>query len=283
MEASQPRTVARHSGPVVIGYDGSDAARHAIRETGALLPGRAAVVVVVWKQGLGFELMELPAATIGMPPAMLDVRTALEIDRELAQSSERLAQQGADVAMGAGLEAQGLAVADDPDVPIAETIVRVARERDRVERRQHHEHPERDHRVGEDAEQAAEHVQADAHPPAHLLVAEELGVDLRLEQPRVRLQVAPEDQPRAAQEGREQRVEPDGRLPVGRVRRLQRLGQHGRRERQRRRGEQQADARPLEPAVHVLDAVEDGVVVQPDDGQVAERRDVGQIARPLVE
>jgi nucleotide-binding universal stress UspA family protein len=130
MEASQPRTVARHSGPVVIGYDGSDAARHAIRETGALLPGRAAVVVVVWKQGLGFELMELPAATIGMPPAMLDVRTALEIDRELAQSSERLAQQGADLAMGAGLEAQGLAVADDPDVPIAETIVRVARERD---------------------------------------------------------------------------------------------------------------------------------------------------------
>ena len=116
---------------VVIGYDASDAAEHAIREAGRLLAGKRALVVVVWKQGLGFELMELPAATIGMPPTTLDVRTALEIDRELAASSERLAQKGAALARDAGFtDAEGLAVADDPDVSVAATIVRVARERD---------------------------------------------------------------------------------------------------------------------------------------------------------
>jgi nucleotide-binding universal stress UspA family protein len=121
---------AAPSGPVVIGYDGSDAADHALREAGKLLSGRRALVVTVWKQGLGFELMELPAATVGMPATTLDVRTALEIDRELAASSERLAQKGAELARDAGFaDAEGLAVADDPDVSVADTIVRVARER----------------------------------------------------------------------------------------------------------------------------------------------------------
>jgi nucleotide-binding universal stress UspA family protein len=117
--------------PVVIGYDGSDAAERALRDAGRLLSGRHALVVSVWKQGLGFEAMELPAATIGMPPAVLDVRTALEIDRELAASAERLARKGAGIAREAGFaDAEGLAVADDPDVSVADTIVRVARERD---------------------------------------------------------------------------------------------------------------------------------------------------------
>jgi nucleotide-binding universal stress UspA family protein len=116
---------------VVIGYDGSDAAEHAIREAGKLLSGRRAVVVTVWKQGLGFEVLELPAATIGMPAATLDVRTALEIDRELAESSARVANRGAEIAREAGFEKpEGLAVADDPDVSIAATLIRVARELD---------------------------------------------------------------------------------------------------------------------------------------------------------
>jgi hypothetical protein len=50
------------SGLVVIGYDRSAAAEQAVRESGALLAERPALVVTVWKEGLGFELMELPAA-----------------------------------------------------------------------------------------------------------------------------------------------------------------------------------------------------------------------------
>jgi nucleotide-binding universal stress UspA family protein len=118
------------TGPVVIGYDGSDAAEHAIREAGKLLSGHRALVVTVWKQGIGFETMELPA-TIAMPAATLDVRTALEVDRELAERSERVARKGADIARRAGFEdPEGLAVADDPDVAVAATIIRVAREVD---------------------------------------------------------------------------------------------------------------------------------------------------------
>jgi nucleotide-binding universal stress UspA family protein len=130
MEASQPSADAERRGPVVVGYDGSAASDQAVREAGRLLSGRPALVVVVWKHGLGFELLELPAATVGMPATTLDVRSALEIDRELAESAERLARQGAAAARAAGLDADGLAVADDPDVSIADSIVRVARERD---------------------------------------------------------------------------------------------------------------------------------------------------------
>jgi nucleotide-binding universal stress UspA family protein len=120
-----------HEGPVVIGYDGTAAAERAIRESGALLAGRPALVLVVYKQGLGFELIELPAASIGLPPAALDVRTALEVDRVLAEHSRQLAQKGAGLARDSGYAAaEGLAVADDVETPVAETIVDVARERD---------------------------------------------------------------------------------------------------------------------------------------------------------
>jgi nucleotide-binding universal stress UspA family protein len=83
---------------------------------------------VVWKAGLGFELLELPAV-IGIPPAPVDIRTALELEESTFEQARRLAQQGAVRARHAGLEATGLVVAEDPETPISDTIVRVARER----------------------------------------------------------------------------------------------------------------------------------------------------------
>jgi nucleotide-binding universal stress UspA family protein len=119
------------SGPIVIAYDGSDASVHAIREAGALLGGgRPALVVVVWKAGLGFELVTLPAASVGLPPTTIDLRTALETDRALYERAARLSQQGAAQARDAGFDAEGLVVADEAEVPIAETLLDVARERD---------------------------------------------------------------------------------------------------------------------------------------------------------
>ena len=118
------------SGPIVIGYDGTEASDHAIAEAGRLLEGRPALVVVVYKQGLGFEAAELPTVTMGFPPAPLDVRTALEIDAAIYEGAQRMAQQGAERAMDAGFEAEGLAVADDVEIPVAETLVKVASERD---------------------------------------------------------------------------------------------------------------------------------------------------------
>jgi nucleotide-binding universal stress UspA family protein len=117
-------------GPVVIAYDGSPAAEYATREAGALLAGRPALVVVVWKAGLGFEGVEPPTSSIGMPPTSLDIRTALEVDRAMMDRAEQLAQKGAGIARDAGFDAEGLAVADDIETSVADTIVTVARERD---------------------------------------------------------------------------------------------------------------------------------------------------------
>jgi nucleotide-binding universal stress UspA family protein len=118
------------SGPLLVGYDGTTASQHAVREAGKLLAGKPTLVVVVWKAGLAFELIELPASSIGLPPAPLDIRTALEAESSLYEGAQRAAEQGAELARSAGLEAEPLVVAEDPDITIAETLLRVARERD---------------------------------------------------------------------------------------------------------------------------------------------------------
>jgi nucleotide-binding universal stress UspA family protein len=122
--------VTSDSQPVLIAYDGSPAAERAIRDSGRLLAGRRALVVVVWKAGLGFELLELPTVSLGLPPATLDVRTAIELDRELQERAQLLAREGAGVAREAGFEAEGLAVAEDEETAVAEAIVREASHRD---------------------------------------------------------------------------------------------------------------------------------------------------------
>jgi nucleotide-binding universal stress UspA family protein len=114
-------------GPVLIAYDGTAAAERALRETSELLPGRKALVVVVYKTGLVFELVELPA---GLPPAPLDLRTALEIDQSLLEAARRGAEQAAATARELGLEAEPLVVSEDPEIPVDETLVSLARERD---------------------------------------------------------------------------------------------------------------------------------------------------------
>jgi nucleotide-binding universal stress UspA family protein len=113
------------SGPIVIGFDGSAIAERAVRESGALLAPRPALVVHVWEPGVAFQA---PAAAAGLPAAPIDVRTALEIEQAMAEGAQRQAARGAQLAQEAGFDAEGLAVADE--ITVAETLVRVARERD---------------------------------------------------------------------------------------------------------------------------------------------------------
>src|SRR4051812_20558432 len=111
------------SGPVIIGFDGSPTAERALREAAALLAPRLALVVVVWEAGRTFELMELPVRTLELPPTSLDIRTAFELDRQMYEQAERLAEQGASLARDLGLDAEGLAVADD--LTVGDTLVRL--------------------------------------------------------------------------------------------------------------------------------------------------------------
>ena len=95
------------SGPVLIAFDGSAASEHALREAAELLGKRAALVVSVWKEGAGFEAVELPSPSLGLPPAPIDVRTAMEIEKELKERAQRLAQHGAELARQAGHGGRG--------------------------------------------------------------------------------------------------------------------------------------------------------------------------------
>jgi nucleotide-binding universal stress UspA family protein len=118
-------------GPVLIAYDGSPSSRHAVQEAGLLLSANPALVLTVWKRGLAFELLQPPAAPLGLPPAPLDIRSALEFDRELYEAAQRSAEGGAQLAREVGFaEAEPLVVAEEPDVPVAQTIISVADERD---------------------------------------------------------------------------------------------------------------------------------------------------------
>ncbi|MEA2439693.1 MAG: hypothetical protein QOH76_1117 [Thermoleophilaceae bacterium] len=108
---------------MVVAYDGSPAAEIALIEAAALLAPRRAVVVTVWKEGIGLRAVEPPSH---LPPAALDVRLAGEVEEAIGDRAQRMARHGAALAREAGLEAEGLAVAEEVDVPVSDTLVSVA-------------------------------------------------------------------------------------------------------------------------------------------------------------
>ena len=110
-------------GPVIVGYDGSKPSEEALAEVAGLFGSYPALVVVVWEGGLGFEL-DAPS----MNAFPIDTAAAMEVDEQQYERAQRLADHGAALARKWGLEAEGLAVADDA-TPGA-TLVRLARERD---------------------------------------------------------------------------------------------------------------------------------------------------------
>src|SRR6185295_12361216 len=92
-----PETLPVRSGPVLIAYDGTRASEAALREAAALLadPSRRALVVAVVKPRLAFELIESPTLRLGLPPATVDMRTALEVEQRLTENAEAAAQRAA--------------------------------------------------------------------------------------------------------------------------------------------------------------------------------------------
>jgi nucleotide-binding universal stress UspA family protein len=107
------------NGPILIAYDGSDDARHAIEHAAALRPGAETVVLYVRRP------LEGLAAHLEGHPALEDVRG---IDAAARDGAERLAAEGAEQARRAGLSAEPR-VASAIDAA-ADAIVRVADELD---------------------------------------------------------------------------------------------------------------------------------------------------------
>jgi nucleotide-binding universal stress UspA family protein len=113
--------------PVLIAYDGSDTARHAVRAAAKLLGSREVLVVTIWEPALAYE-SSMPTAGLEMPPVPVDVEGARELEEELHERARGTAQEGAELARSVGLQAKGLAVADE--VHVADAIIDVARKRD---------------------------------------------------------------------------------------------------------------------------------------------------------
>jgi nucleotide-binding universal stress UspA family protein len=91
--------------PIVIGYDGSENAKAAVREAARLFPGRPAIVVSAWR-----SIAEVvPAALIAIP-AEVAHDAQVKMDSAARDEAQALADSGAELATEAGLDARGVAV-----------------------------------------------------------------------------------------------------------------------------------------------------------------------------
>ncbi len=119
--------MAHEAAPVVIGYDGSEFSRAAVRHAAELFPQRPAVVATVWEPGLRAVPVALPG-TMGVSLMAPDPATLEEIDRDQREQASTVAADGAEFARSVGLVAEAQAVPDEVDV--ADTLIDIARERD---------------------------------------------------------------------------------------------------------------------------------------------------------
>ena len=113
--------------PILIGYDGSDAASRAIREAAELFDSRPVLVATVWEPALAYASTAMPGMGADLQPAPIDIEAAQGVEQQLEARARRTADEGAEIARSAGLQAEALTVADE--VNVAEAIVELARER----------------------------------------------------------------------------------------------------------------------------------------------------------
>ncbi len=107
---------ADRDGPLLICYDGSEDAKHAIESAGALLASRRALVLTVWE----------PTAldSVGWSGAAAGMVNFVELDRAAAEHGGRVADEGVRIAREVGLEARPVAV--KAAGPVWQTIVETA-------------------------------------------------------------------------------------------------------------------------------------------------------------
>lgn len=114
---------------IIIGYDGSELARAAVRHAAALFPGSPAVVVAVWEPGLGAVMTTSPGLDMAGPfPARFDLELVAEVDRAGEDHAARVAHDGAQLGESLGLQTEAHAIADE--LRVGETVANVAAERD---------------------------------------------------------------------------------------------------------------------------------------------------------
>jgi nucleotide-binding universal stress UspA family protein len=105
------------AGPLLLCYDGSADAKHAIERAGELFEGRHALVLTVQRSNAATDTVAVLGATGGMV-------NVVEVERASAETDGRVAEEGALIAQEAGLDAERVAIGSTG--PVWETIVGVA-------------------------------------------------------------------------------------------------------------------------------------------------------------
>jgi nucleotide-binding universal stress UspA family protein len=113
--------------PVVLAYDGSAEAQHALREAVALFGHRPLIVASVWEPGLAMVAMMPPAGepSMGYLP---DPEEVAAIDQVQSGHADDVAEAGARLARELGATAEALSMPDSANV--ADTLIAIAEERD---------------------------------------------------------------------------------------------------------------------------------------------------------
>jgi nucleotide-binding universal stress UspA family protein len=103
-------------GPLLVCYDGSEDAKHAIKSAGRLLGGRHALVLMVWEP--------TPAMSFGGLGTSAGMVNFSELDRAAAEHGDRVADEGVRVARQEGLDAEP--VTSKATGPVWRTILEIA-------------------------------------------------------------------------------------------------------------------------------------------------------------
>jgi nucleotide-binding universal stress UspA family protein len=105
------------AGPLLLCYDGSEDAEHAIERAGELFAGRHALVLTVRRPVAATNTVAVLGASGGMA-------NVVEVERASAATDGHVAEQGVRIARQAGLDAEPVAIGSTD--PVWETIVGVA-------------------------------------------------------------------------------------------------------------------------------------------------------------
>ena len=107
----------RNGAPLVICYDGSEDAKHAIQEASGLLADRHALVMTVWQPTAALGLFGFGGETASMV-------NFVELDRAGAEDAGRIADEGVRLAHEGGIAADPVAI--KASGPVWKTIVECA-------------------------------------------------------------------------------------------------------------------------------------------------------------
>jgi nucleotide-binding universal stress UspA family protein len=121
--------MGNQDGPIIIAYDGSQAATEAIERAASLLgEGTKAIIATVWEPGLMNAAVAPIPGGLGAPVPPPDLEQVRELDKSEADHADQLAHQGAELARHHGLDAQAYVSRDESSV--AQTLLALADEHD---------------------------------------------------------------------------------------------------------------------------------------------------------